>query len=200
GLWSRFAAAWINYQFLPNVLVGLKFGLAAPCFGSTIALRRATLAEIGGFEAIADELADDYVLGALVRRAGLSVAIPNYTVTHVCAERSAGELVRHELRLARTIRAIDPLGFAGLWITHALPLALIAALLGGLAPAALIVIAAIACRFVLQSQMDRAFGRRGNPYWLGPLRDLLWFVVFVWSFFGRGVEWRGHRYGMRSGK
>ena len=72
GIWSRLSAAAIDYHFLPNVLVGLKLGLAAPCFGSTIALRRKTLAEIGGFEAVADQLADDYALGALVRRAGQS--------------------------------------------------------------------------------------------------------------------------------
>ena len=69
---------------LPSVLVGLKFGLATPCFGPTMALRRETLDSIGGFESIADQLADDYVLGALVRRTGLTVAIPAATVTHVC--------------------------------------------------------------------------------------------------------------------
>ncbi len=198
GTWSRLSAAAIDYQFLPNVLVGLKLGLAAPCFGSTIALRRETLAAIGGFEAVADQLADDYALGALVRRNGQSVAIPNSIVAHVCSERSARDLIRHELRWARTIRAIDPAGFAGLIITYALPLALIAVVLGGINPAGLIVIAALACRLLLQSAIDRAFHLRGAVFWLGPLRDLLSFAIFVMSFFGRGVEWRGHRYGLRA--
>jgi ceramide glucosyltransferase len=39
---------------------------------------------------------------------------------------------------------------------------------------------------------------RGEFFWLGPLRDLLSFAIFVISFFGRGVEWRGHRYGLRA--
>jgi ceramide glucosyltransferase len=203
GLWASLAAAAIDYHFLPNVLVGLKLGLATPCFGSTIALRKKTLARIGGFEAVVDQLADDYVLGALVRQSGMTVAIPNQIVGHVCAEQSAHELIRHEIRWARTIRSVDPLGYAGLAITHPVPLALLGLFFGlpfgGATPAGLIVVAAIACRFVLQSAVDRAFRLRGDFFWLGPLRDLLSFAVFVMSFFGRSVEWRGHRYGLRAG-
>ncbi len=198
GIWSRLGAAAIDYHFLPNVLVGLRLGLAAPCFGSTIALRRKTLGEIGGFEAVADRLADDYALGALVRDIGQTVAIPNYVVAHLCTEQSSRDLIRHELRWARTIRSIDPAGFAGLAITHALPLALLGLALGGINPAGFIVVAALACRFLLQSEIDRAFNLRGELFWLGPLRDLLSFVIFIVSFFGRGVEWRGHRYGLRA--
>jgi ceramide glucosyltransferase len=203
GLWARLAAASIDYHFLPGVLVGLKLGLATPCFGSTIALRTKTLAAIGGFEAVANLLADDYALGALVRGTGLKVAIPNCIVAHVCTERSLGDLVRHELRWARTIRSVDPLGYAGLLITHAAPLALLGllfSLIGGVTPAAIIVAVALACRFVLQSEVDRAFRLRGNSFWLGPLRDILSFAIFLASFFGRDIEWRGRRYGLRADK
>ena len=199
-IWSRLAAAGIDYQFLPNVLVGLKLGLATPCFGSTIALTKATLAKLGGLQAVADQLADDYQLGMAARRAGLRVAIPPFIVTHVCAERSLRELLLHEIRWARTIRAVDPLGFAGLGIIYAVPLALIGFALGGLAPAALIVALALACRFALQAELHRLFelGPLWNIFWIGPVRDVLSFVVFVASFFGRSVEWRGHRYGVRA--
>jgi ceramide glucosyltransferase len=195
--WARLGAAAIDYHLLPGVLVGLKFGLATPCFGPTMALRKETLDSIGGFESIADQLADDYVLGALVRRTGLTVAIPAATVTHVCTERSAREFFQHELRWARTIRSVDPLGYAGLIVTHALPLALLGTLLGGLTPASFIVIVALACRFALQFELDRAFNLRSDVFWAGPVRDALSFAVFVASFFGRSVEWRGHRYTLR---
>jgi ceramide glucosyltransferase len=200
GLWSRLAATGIDYQFLPNVLVGLKLGFATPCFGSTIALRRATLAKLGGLQSVADQLADDYELGMAARRAGLAVIIPPFIVTHVCGERSLRELLLHELRWARTIRAVDPFGFAGLAVTYAVPLALIGFALGGITPAASIVAVALLCRFALQAELHRLFqlGTVRNLFWLGPIRDVLSFVVFVASYFGRGVEWRGHRYGVRA--
>ncbi len=198
GIWSRLSAAAIDYHFLPSVLVGLMFGLAVPCFGSTIAIRKETLAAIGGLEAVSDQLADDYALGAAVRRAGFDVAIPPYIVGHECTQPSAQGLFRHELRWARTIRSVNPLGFAGTVITHALPLALLAVLLGGMSPLAAFVPVAFACRAVLQTELDRAFGLREGFYRSGPLRDIVSFAVFVTSFFGRGVEWRGHRYGVEA--
>jgi len=200
GIWAKLAAAAIDYHFLPSVLVGLMFGLAAPCFGSTIAIRKETLAIIGGLQAVADQLADDYALGAAVRRAGFSVVIPAYIVGHECTQTTAQGLLRHELRWARTIRSVDPLGFAGTAITHALPLALFGLLLGGVTPLAVLVPVALACRAVLQMELKRAFHLRASLYRSGPLRDLVSFAVFVASFFGRGVEWRGHRYVVEADK
>lgn len=200
GIWSRLAAAGIDYQFLPNVLVGLKLGLAAPCFGSTIALTKTTLAKLGELQSVADQLADDYALGMATRRAGLKVAIAPFIVTHVCAEQSLRELLLHEIRWARTIRAVDPIGFTGLGITYAVPLGLIGLALGGLTPAALVVPAALACRFALQAEFTRLFGLRNGISWLGPARDILSFLVFVVSFFGRRVEWRGQYYGVAADK
>jgi ceramide glucosyltransferase len=199
GIWARLAAMAIDYHFLPNVLVGLALGLARPCFGATIALKRDTLAAIGGFDAFVAHLADDNAIGEAVRRAGLSVAIPPLVVRHTCAEQSARELVRHELRWARTLRAASPWGYAGLALTHPLPFAILGTLLSGRAlPGALMIAAAIACRLVLQLQVDDTLGIRSKSAWLGPARDLLAFGVHFASFFIGVVSWRGHRYKVRA--
>ena len=110
GFWARLSSMGIDYHFLPNVLVGLRLGLARPCFGSTIALRRETLAAIGGFEAFLDYLADDNAIGEAVRAAGMKVAIPSMVLAHACSEQNAAGLLRHELRWARTVRAVNPPG------------------------------------------------------------------------------------------
>jgi ceramide glucosyltransferase len=125
--------------------------------------------------------------------------MPPYLVTHVCSERSAPDLVGHELRWARTIRLLDPTGYAGSGVTHALPFAVLGAALGAFAPAGLVMIAsALACRLILQMHIDDALRVRDNRFWWGPMRDLLSFGIFAASFFGKAVTWRGKRYNVRA--
>ena len=126
-LWSTLSAMGTSYDFLPNVIVGTSLGLAQPCMGSTIALTRGVLDEIGGFAAFADYLADDYEIGRAVRAKGYATAIPALGVSHAAIEESSAELWRHELRWNRTIRLVTPLGHLGSVVTFAVPLALIAA-------------------------------------------------------------------------
>ncbi len=193
GIWSRQAALAINSHFLPNVVVAVTFGLAQPCFGSTIAIRAATLERIGGLAAFANRLADDYAIGEAVRSAGHEVVIPHFSVGHVCFHDRLGGLLAHELRAARTIKCIDPVGYCGSIVSHAFPLALIGVLLGG-HHAVLLAVVALACRGVLCLCVEHAFGLPRQPYWLVPMRDLLSFLVFMLSFFSASVSWRGSGY------
>jgi ceramide glucosyltransferase len=191
GTWSRLAAMHINHSFLPQVLVAAALGPQAGCFGATLALRRGTLTEIGGLAAIADALADDYALGAAVRRIGRKVALSPYIVDNIIAEPSLRALFRHELRWARTIRAVAPAGFLGSVITQPTVLALAALALGAppLAAAATLGVA-LFCRGVMVRMVDRALALHATPLWLVPARDLLSFAVFIASFFVRTVAWR----------
>ncbi len=199
GFWSRLAAAAVDQHFLPSVLVGVQFGLAKPCFGSTIALRRETLERIGGFDAFANTLADDYAMGDAVRRLGLKVEIAPFTVGHTFSEASFGELLAHELRWARTIRLVDPVGYVGSVITHPLPFALAALPLSGFSAIAWMILAVtLACRLFVPIQVERLPGGGKSSLWLSPLRDLLSFAVFVASYIPGAVSWRGRRYSVSS--
>lgn len=188
---SRLTAAGIDFHFLPNVLFGLTLGLAKPCFGSTIALRGETLRAIGGFEAFADLLADDNAMGQAVRRLGLQVAIPRRPVLdHLCTAKDFDALVRQDLRWSRTIRAIDPGGFAGAIVTNPLPLALIAWLFDGFGlGSGALALAALVCRGVLHHKI-KVFAGASTPLWLGPPRDCVTFAIFVASFWSGPVDWR----------
>jgi ceramide glucosyltransferase len=193
GIWSRLSAMSINTYFLSNIVIARSLRVAQPCFGATIAMRRETLEEIGGFDVFADCLADDYEIGMAVRKAGYEVTIPSFSVGHVCFERTATELVRHQMRQSRTIRTIDPAGYAGAIITHPFALALFGAVLGS--PLGLLVAAlAVVCRTVQTIAIERAFALERQPYWLIPFRDLIAFTTFVSGFFGTTVSWRGSRY------
>lgn len=198
SLWSRLSAAGIDYHFLPNVLVGMRFNLAKPCFGSTIALRRETLQQVGGFERFADQLADDYALGDAVRELGLKVVIPPFVVGHSCTESTLSELWAHDLRWQRTIRLVDPIGHAGSIVTHALPFALLAGVWQGGLPGLGLIGLALASRMLVQIQVDRFLETGCGRLWLGPLRDMLSFAVFLVSLYPGAVTWRGGRFGVRN--
>jgi ceramide glucosyltransferase len=197
GRWSSLAGMAIDHHFLPSVLVGLQLGIATPCFGSTLALERATLVRIGGFEAFAGYLADDYAIGAAVRTLGTAVAIPPMVLDHICSQERLTALLAHELRWARTIRRVDPWGYAGLIVTHAVPFGLMALLLAPGGASVGVFMAALACRRALQIQVDRVLGRSLYGPWWGPLRDALSFAVFVASFWSGTVSWRGRSYRVR---
>jgi ceramide glucosyltransferase len=193
GLWAKLSAKSTNLHFLPGVIVGLRARLAQPCFGSTIALTRATLERIGGLKPFADHLWDDYAIGQAVRAAGLQVKVSALTVGHVCAETTARAFFRYQLRNARTIGGIDPVGYLGAVITHPFALGLLAVLLGAGGPAVALSGLALVSRMALGGCVTRRFGV-GVSYWLLPLHDLAAFAVYFMSFFGGMVMWRGQRY------
>ena len=193
--WSKLLAMGIDYQLLPGAIFGLRHGLAVPCFGPTIAIRKQTLAELGGFEAFRDVLADDYELGRAARDHGYRVAFPPAVVLHTCTETGAGEYFRHELRWARTIRLVEPRAYFASAIAHAVPLAVMGVILTGFSPSAIAALAVVAgIRLLQKDQLDRAFGVQGFPVWLLFLRDMVSFAVFVSSYFTRRVDWRGDKY------
>jgi ceramide glucosyltransferase len=198
------SALAINARFLPDVVVGHALGLARPCFGSTIALRRETLTEIGGFAPFADELADDFAIGAALRRDGHAIAVPTFAIAHQCNHTSGRELWDHEVRWARTIRSIDLVGYAGSFVTHPVSWGLIATVLGAgsalFTPALGVLLVALACRTLLLRNVERAYCLPPQNYGLLPLRELFSSCVFFWSFLGRSVGWRGHRYRSRLGR
>jgi ceramide glucosyltransferase len=191
GLPSRLGAMFVNYGFLPSALVGERLRPGNACFGATMALRRDIYATIGGFASLRDQLADDYALGAAVHRAGKRVVLSPQLVDTIIAEPDFATLLRHELRWARTIRLIAPLGYAASFITHPLALSLLACIALGIPPLMLGVLAAVlVCRLTMVRVVDRALGLPAAPLWLVPLRDLLSFAVFVASFLGNRVTWR----------
>ena len=199
GIWSRLATQWIDFHFLPSVVVGMALGLAKPCFGSTIAVSRDTLERIGGFLAFKDRLADDYAVGEAVRALGLAVAVPRDLVLgHTCTAASFGALMRQELRWSRTIRSVDPAGFFGSVVTHPIPLATLAVMASGFSPVAWAMLGlAVTSRLLLQFIVNRALHAGTKGLILGPVRDYAAFLVFLLGFWPGSIDWRGDRFALR---
>jgi ceramide glucosyltransferase len=184
---SRFEGLGVSTDFAPSTLVARLVGVDEFAMGSTMAFRRSDLERIGGFESIAEYLADDYQLGRRIHSLGLKCVLSSEVVT----TRLGGgwsEVWRHQVRWARTIRVSKFGGYLGLPATFAtlwallVPWPLMALLLGVRMLAAL-----IAGWGVMRSREVLRL------WFLIPVRDL--FAVGVWcaGLFGSSVVWRGQR-------
>jgi ceramide glucosyltransferase len=193
NLWSQLAAMDADTRYVPSVTVGEAMG-AHPVLGPTMALRRETLEGTGGLWTLADVLADDYELGRAVRAHGLSIVSPPLVIEHVFPERTAREMLSHELRWARTTRLITPAGYLGSGLTHVLPLALIGAALCGFSHQALLALMVVTgLRLLHAATFSRLLGADLARLWLTPLRDVISFGVFLAANVGDRVVWRGAR-------
>lgn len=197
ALAARLGATQITHAFLPGVLLARAMG-RQDSLGATMALRRDVLARIGGLEALVPHLADDAVLGRLVTRAGLGVALAATVPMTTVAEATLAALWQHELRWGRTIRSLTPLPFALSVLQYPLVWAVLALVLAdGAAWAVGLVLLCWLGRALAAHGVDRVLARFGTglasrvPFWLLPLRDLLSVAVVVASFAGDRVTWRG---------
>ncbi len=193
----------ISSTFGPEVcsarsLEGIKFAL-----GSTIVMRRDLLERIGGFPAVADYLADDFLLGNLTTREGYEVVLSDCVVEHVSDHDTMSAMLKHQLRWGRSTRISRPWGYRGLILTYGTATALAALLAWNFAGFAWRLFAAtMLIRFLpvfvvgVWGLKDRALARY---FWLAPLRDLITFGVWVVSFVGDEIEWRGVKFRVAPG-
>jgi ceramide glucosyltransferase len=194
GVWALLGSLYINEWFMPSVRVAAMSGSRSFAFGATIAMRREVLTSIGGFSRIANQLADDYLLGELTRRLGLRTVLSEVVVDVFVTERSVGELVRHELRWLRTIRAVRPVGYAFSFITFGTPVAALGCLLASNSATAIGMLAMTVLTRVMLHVRTRKRGSAISQLFLWPLRDTLSLGLWCWSFVTRRVHWRDDRY------
>ncbi len=192
ALTGRLGAEQINHAFLPGALMARALG-RQDCLGATMALTRETLDSVGGLHALADHLADDAVLGRLVKAQGLSIALAATVPATTVGEAHLPELFAHELRWARTIQSLEAVGFAMSCVQYPLFWAALAVGLSGGAPWAWLGFAlAWLVRGLVGHGIDRALGLApGVGIWCLPFRDLMSIAVMLASYRSDRVAWRG---------
>ncbi len=189
---TTLGANQINYNFLPGALLARKLG-RQDCLGVTMALTRATLAQVGGLAAVADHLADDQVLGRLVRAQGLGLVLAHVIPATTVPEANFSALFHHELRWARTIRALVPLPYAASALQFSLLWSAVTlAFSGGAWRGWLLFAVVLLSRHALARRIDAALGlARAGDAWLFLLRDFFSGLIYIASYGGATVQWRG---------
>ena len=208
NLVSNLDALGMYMDSAPSALVAKKIeGRLQFAFGWTMATSKRHLAEIGGWEEMANHHSDDFELGKRIAQCGHRVELIAKPVTMVFPSETLAEHFRHELRWAIGLKSVRPLGYWGLLFTHGLPWALVGATaamsVGWLALAACYTVA----YFILRIGLTWLTGRWGigdrrlaKILWLVPVRDAISFIIWLAGFFSDKIVWRGLAYHVKSGQ
>jgi len=198
GLPTLVESLFINTDFAPMVLLAGVVEKPTYAFGATMALRRSTLDEIGGFLPLANYLADDYYLGHRVAARGYRLALSDLVVETVLAVGSWKRLIDHQLRWARTYRNCRPGGYVASIVTHGTLWATLNLLYQHGSPGACLIAAGVyGARIVLASVVANRYLHaplRWQEALLVPLKDLFVSAVWVLCFMGNTVHWSGHEF------
>jgi ceramide glucosyltransferase len=191
---ARLEALHMGATFLPSVLVARQVLAMRFAMGATVALRSADLAEMGGFAAVADYLADDYQLGAHIADLGLRVHLSDYVVNSVLGPTTFHDQWDREVRWAHCNRVSRPLEYPGLLLTFSTPFSALLVVASGfdlLGWLALLV--SVLLRWAVGWQVMGYTDSQDTRRWLLwlPVRDVLSALIWCGGAVGRRVVWRG---------
>src|SRR5260370_24009941 len=192
-------------DFVPSALVARRLeGKVQFAFGWTMATTKARLAEVGGWESMANHHSDDFELGNRIAAKGHRVELMRRPVWMVFAKESLSDFLQHELRWAIGLRNVRPMGYAGMILTHGLPWAILAATVAAAsgrpgialfyAAAYLILRIGVAYSAGVWGLQDRTIAAK---LWLAPVRDAVSAAVWFAGFFTDKINWRGLQYRVR---
>ena len=166
-----------------------------------MAVRRSSLARIGGFLPMGGYCADDFLLGNRVAALGETVVLSHHVIDHIVLHDTFRASMQHQARWMKSTRFSRPKGHFGTALTFSVPFGVLAAI--GAAAAGWPVLAAALLAWSIGSRMAMAalLGRRvlhERPLWrvvlLYPVRDLMALGFWASSYASRRILWRGEWY------
>lgn len=201
GLWSRIEAAAMSVEMSAGVLVadmlqGMDFAL-----GPTMAVRRSSLQEIGGFLPMADYCSDDFLLGNWIAAHGHTVVLSRHTIDHIVLHDSFIASMRHQARWMKSTRFSRPKGHFGTVLTFSVPFGIVGAFAAAGLHRPLLGADLLALSLASRMMMALAVSRlvlRERSFWqsvlLYPVRDLLALFFWIASYGSRTILWRNELY------
>eukprot|EP01122_Echinamoeba_exundans_P013049 TRINITY_DN5627_c0_g3_i1.p1 TRINITY_DN5627_c0_g3~~TRINITY_DN5627_c0_g3_i1.p1 ORF type:complete len:398 (+),score=48.20 TRINITY_DN5627_c0_g3_i1:31-1194(+) len=193
---TNFAALMENIQVISNtagvVALYLYTGRSV-LVGKSIGIRKGVLAELGGFESLADFLAEDFIMGEKLTELKKTVGVSSVPVFSVSKERNLDTAFARQLRWSTMQwHFLTHPEFVGQGLLHVIPLAMIGGLL---APKYYLYV--IGCTFLKLMLEYLAMRKvRHAPLTLVTLtaillKDVILFAAWACAPFHDSVNWRG---------
>ncbi|MBI2213510.1 MAG: glycosyltransferase [Acidobacteria bacterium] len=197
---ARLEAMHLLTFVAPGAAIAALFEV--PCVvGKSMALRRSTLEEIGGFERFIRILAEDQAIGLAVKRAGWRVKLSPVVVRNVVVSRSVRSALSRQVRWNRIRWSFSRFEYLSELLVNPLPIATLAAA-GALvavpelvAETLTLAIGAAFVRVVQAASLARLLEQKDRlrDALLAPVQDMLQFCTQFAPLLSNSVEWRGSR-------
>src|SRR6201996_6213017 len=205
GFSSKLDAVGKSVEMTSGVLVadmieGTKFAL-----GATMAVRRKSFQDVGGFEELGQFYADDFVLGNRLAAQGTGVMMATHVIRLMVQDSPFWLSFRNQLRWMQSTRRSRPWGRLGTGLTFALPFGLMGLLWGLLSGNPVVgllwLVSSVVNRWL---QAGTILNVMGDPEWVRgaaiyPLRDFLGWVLWLGSYGGDNFYYRGKIYKLKDG-
>jgi ceramide glucosyltransferase len=204
GLGSVMDHLHLAGSIAPGVVAAKALARRDIVVGKSMALRRRDLEALGGFEAVKDVLAEDYVMGVMVSRVlGKRVAVGPSPIHNVSERRTVGEFAARYRRWAVLQRqAVGPVAYAALVLLNPVLVASVAAAVARTPASAALLAGTCATKIAIDCAAARALREGGFPLRqlaLVPLKDIVVASAWAYGLFRRDVAWRGTRLVVKRG-
>jgi ceramide glucosyltransferase len=206
GFASQLDAVGKSVEMTSGVLVAVMIeGSAKFALGATMAVRRKSFQDVGGFNELGQFYADDFVLGNRLAAQGTGVLLATYIIRLMVQDSPFWLSFRNQLRWMQSTRRSRPWGHLGTGLTFAMPyglLGLLWGLISGHPLLGLLWLAAMTVNRWLQAgAVLTVLGDPDRVYnaLIYPLRDVLGFLLWVGSYGGENFYYRGKVYKLKEG-
>ncbi len=188
----------VLHTLLPGLAVLQRLGKISNTVGAALAVTRSQIEKLGGWESLADELAEDYQLGHRLAQMGIPVRFSSVVVALGNDSETPLSALRQLHRISATYRRYQPLGFAGSIVLHSMTWGLFAAFLHPFGWIMLLL--ASLSRLVVCHQRARTLGwslSLGRSLFLIPVSSLLETLFWIMAWLPLPVHWAGKRWELK---
>jgi ceramide glucosyltransferase len=210
GIGGRSIGAVLENLHLNSFIIGsvsfLDRFLKMPCvIGKSMLMKKDDLAALGGLEAFKDILAEDFIIGREMKRAGKKVVLSSYLISNVNEYWNINRFLNRHTRWGKLRWQIGGVRYfseilANPFFVAALPVLFKGPSREALSFAALIGLIKVLGDSVMGRRITSLSGEQGirTPssltYFLSPLKDLIIGIVWFVPLFSSTIVWRGNRY------
>lgn len=202
GMGGRSLGAFMENLHLNSFIIGsvcfLDRYLRMPCVvGKSMLMRKCEIEGIGGFAAVKDFLAEDYIIGERIHRLGKRVVLSGHLIDNVNEYWGIERFISRHARWGRLRWHIGGIKYLSEMAGNAVFMSFLPLVLTRLSLPALLLAATVSIiKIIHDYHLGRRLGSEMGPfvYLLSPVKDLI--IGFVWfvPLFSSTVSWRGNRY------